>query len=299
MEKGLDVTTIIELVSATDTITFHPAPDVNGWVYDNATLDAWYALPDVEAPTNKRPNAHGVYGLGQVFAGAATPVLIGQRFDVSAASALVARDRLSAMFQDGNSITMRVTDELTVTTRVVQLVDYDAPFKWGFDYFSFDLSFVAPDPRRYGPGSQTVGTLPTVGTGLIWDLGTAGSGLYFDWGVAGDLGQLTFTNTGATTTYPRITVSSLAGSFDVGFRITEIETGRELTYENATLTGDVIVFDSRTKRATLSGSDVTRFLSSRDWFEIPAGQTRRYQIASLGSSTGAPTMTLYAAPAYM
>lgn len=290
------MTTIVELISATDTITFYPTPDVNGWVYDNATLDAWYALPDVEAPQSKRPNAHGIYGLGQVFTGAALPVLVGQRYSTSVENALGARNRLSAMFQDGTAITMRVSDEYMATTRTVHMVDFDAPFRYGFDHFPFDISFVSPDPRRYGPGSTTIGGLPTPEGGLFWDLGTAGSGLYFDWGAAGDLGQLTFTNEGFTATFPRITVT---GRFFVGFRLTEIETGREITYVDSTATGESIVFDSRTQRATNQGQDVTRFLSSRDWFTIPAGATRRYQITSLGATSGTPQMTLYVAPAFM
>ena len=132
----------------------------------------------------------------------------------------------------------------------------------------------------------------------MWNLGTAPSGLYFDWGTEGASGQVSLTNTGMATTLPRIEVGG-PGAFDAGFRITEIETGRELTFTRATDTGDVVVLDSRTQRARIGSGDVTAFLSSRDWFSIPAGATRRYQINPLGGVTGAPTMTLYTAPAYL
>ena len=291
--------TIVELISSTDSITFAATPDVaGGWVYDNDTLDAWYAFPGAETKMAKRPNAHGAFGLGQIFAREARPIVSGQYYGENAAAALVARNRLAAFFADGRPVTMRVTDDLGATSRTVWLLEASTTFRYDFAHFPFDLSLVAPDPRRYGPTVTDSEGMPSAGSGLVWNLGTSGSGLFFDWGTAGVDGQVEFTNTGTAATPPRIDVGG-AGGFDAGFRITEIETGRELTFERATNLGEVIVFDSRTQRATLGAGDVTAFLSSRDWFSVPPGATRRYQINPLGSVTGAPTITLYAAPASM
>lgn len=288
--------TVVEIITPTDTLALYPSPDITGWVYDNATLDAWYAQPEALPKISKRPNAHGAFNLGQIFMKEHRPILSGQYYGTSAEDALIARKRLVAIFNDGLPVTMRVTDELGPTTRQVWLITRDAPFQYDFSHFPFDIVFVAPDPRRYGLTQSYATAMPTAGGGLFWDLGTAPSGLYLDWGAEGILGQVSFTNTGSATTYPRIEVGG-AGAFAAGFRITEIETGRELTFERSTDTGDVVVFDSRTQRATLAAGDVTAFLSSRDWFSIPAGDTRRYQINPLGSVSGAPTMTIYAAPA--
>lgn len=289
--------TIVELISATDVIVLTPAPDTGSpWVYNNSTLDAWYELPKTDPKISKRPNAHGAFGLGQIFAKEARPVVNGQYYGATAADALVARNRLNALFANGTPVTMRVTDDLGPTTRRVWLLEASTTFRYDFSHFPFDLALVAPDPLRYGPTASDSDGMPSAGGGLFWNLGTAPSGLYFDWGAAGTLGQVSFTNTGNATSYPRIEVGG-AGSFGAGFRITEIETGRELIFERATNEGEVYVFDSRTQRATLAAGDVTAFLSSRDWFEIPAGETRRYQINPLGSVTGSPTMTIYAAPA--
>lgn len=287
---------IVELISATDAITLTGDDPAGGWIYDNATLDAWYELPAVDSKISKRPNAHGSYGLGQIFAKEHKPIVAGQFYGASSIEALVARNRLNALFSDGTSITMRVTDELGATTREVWLLEASSTFRYDFSHFPFDLSLVAPDPRRYGPMTSDSEGMPAASGGLLWDLGTAPSGLFFDWGAEGSLGQVSFTNTGSATTFPRIEVGG-AGSFAAGFRITEVETGRELTFERATNDGEVIVFDSRTQRATLAAGDVTAFLSSRGWFSIPANATHRYQINPLGSVTGAPTITIYAAPA--
>lgn len=292
--------TLVEIITPTDTLALYPAPDVNGWVYDNETLDAWYAQAEADPDVNRRPNAHGAFNLGQIFTGEHRPVLVGQYYGTSQIDALNARDRLASLFNDGQAVVMRVTDELRATSRQVWLVTKEAPFALDFTHFDFDVVFVAPDPRRYSAASMVTDGMPSAGSGLVWNLGTAGSGLYFDWGTAGTLGQVTFTNPGQAATFPRIEVGG-AGGFDAGFRITEIETGRELIYARPTNLGDVIVFDSRTQRATISngGGDVTGSMTSRDWFAVPAGATRRYQINPLGGVTGAPTITLYAAPAYM
>lgn len=287
---------IVELISQTDTITFYPTPDLGGWVYDNITLDAWYALPAADAKLNKRANAHGAFGLGQIFTKEARPIVSGQYYGTTQADALTQRNRLNALFSDGKPVTMRVTDDLGPWTREVWLLEADTAFRYDFSHFPFDLALVAPDPRRYGPTITDTEGMPSAGSGLVWNLGTAPSGLFFDWGTPGVLGQVTFTNTGSATSLPRIEVGG-AGSFAAGFRITEVETGRELTFVRSTNDGDVVVFNSRTQRATLAAGDVTAFLTSRDWFSIPAGETRRYQINPLGAVTGSPTITIYANPA--
>lgn len=291
--------TLVEIITPTDTITFHPYPvDGAGFVYNNDTLDAWYALPSTDPKLSKRPNAHGSYGLGQVFANEHRPVVSGQYYGTSAADALAARNRINGLFADGAPVTMRVTDEIGATTRTVWLLEASNRFRYDFSHFPLDIAFVAPDPRRYGPLVSSASGMPAPGTGLVWNLGTAVSGLYFDWGTEGILGQVAFTNTGNATTLPRVLVGG-AGAFVGGFRVTEIETGRELTFVRDTALGETIVLDSRTGRAYLGQGDVTAFLSSRDWFSIPAGQTRRYQINPLGSFSGAPTITLDVSPAYM
>lgn len=292
--------TLIEIITPLDTFPLYPTPDINGWVYDNDTLDRWYAQAEADPDVNRRPNAHGAFNLGQIFTGEHRPILSGQYFGTSQVDALTARDRLASLFNDGKPVAMRVTDDLRATTREVWLVTREAPFTHDFTHFDFDIVFVAPDPRRYSAALVAMDGMPSAGSGLVWDLGTAGSGLYFDWGTGGVLGQVSLANPGQAATFPRIEVGG-PGGFDAGFRITEIETGREIVFVRPTNDGEIIVFDSRTQRATISngGGDVTGSMTKRQWFVIPAGASRRYQINPLGGVTGAPTITLYAAPAYM
>ena len=64
-------------------------------------------------------------------------------------------------------------------------------------------------------------------------------------------------------------------------------------------TGEVVVLDSRTGRATINGGDVTGNMTAKQWFTVPPGATRRYQLTTLGSTSGSPTITLNARAAYL
>ncbi|MCU1617797.1 MAG: hypothetical protein JWO98_5337 [Frankiales bacterium] len=268
-----------------------------GWIYDDKSLDSWYSLPSIVATLNKRPNAHGDYSPDQLFAEGAVLTTQGQYFGTSRADAVAAYSKITGLFNEGFMTTQTVEDELGVNSRAVFVKGVD--ITWGHDsHFSFTVSAVAPDPRRYGlTFSQTSG-LPSGSSGLVWNLGTSPSGLFWDWGTPGQLGQLAYTNAGNATTYPVIAVGA-GGAFSNGFRVTEIETGRELTYGAATNTNDVVTLSCRTHRARINGGDVTGMLASREWFDIPAHATRHYQLDTLGGTTGTPTFTLTSAPASM
>lgn len=298
-EVSVPVYEEVTLTSPDDSITFRALPENGGFVYDNVTLQRWYAPAEFEEDVDGRPNANGAYGLGQIFTKEHRPVIVGQYYGANSIEAKAQRQRLIGMANEGNPIMMSVKDESGVTTqRQVWMVDYDAPFSTDFSHFTFDLDFIAPDALRYGGESSDSDTMPTQGSGLVWNLGTAPSGLFFDWGTPGNLGQIELTNVGAAASFPRIEVGG-AGALGTGFRITELETGRELTFMRGTATGDVVIFDSRTQRATLNGGDVTGLMSSRKWYTIPKGATRRYQITPLGSVSGSPTITGYVGSAWL
>lgn len=289
----------VTLASPDDTITFRALPENGGFVYDNQTLQRWYEPAETEPDVDSRPNANGSYGLGQVFTVEHRPIIVGQYYGADSLDAKAARQRLIAMRNEGNPILMTVKDEAGMSTRrEVWLVDYAAPFTADFSHFTFDLDLIAPDALRYGEESSDSDGMPTQGSGLVWNLGTAPSGLYFDWGTAGNPGQITLTNSGGAASAPRIEVGG-PGSINGGFRITEIETGRELTFSRTLGVADTIIFDSRTQRATLNGGDVTGLMTARQWYSIPKGATRRYQITPLGAVGGAPTITGYVGAAWL
>lgn len=300
--------TTITLDSSRDSITFTPtgadvdifgaAPTGGAFIYRDECLDDWYALPKPIVNLAKRANAHGAFALGQTFTDAATPSVSGRYHGLSHADAADARERLAAMYNDGNPIVMRVADVRGVTSRVVWVTDF-VPDWTATDTFEFEMALVAPDGRRYGPLQSSPGTgLPTPPSGLLWPLGTSPSGLYFDWGTAGTDGLIAMTNGGNATAYPTVYVGGTSGAFPDGFRVTEVETGREVVFPYPVPSGTVIAINNRTRRVTQDGGgDVTELTSKREWFMVPSGATRNYLISTLGNVSGAPTFRATMMPA--
>lgn len=301
--------TTITLDSSRDSITFTPtgadvdafgaAPLGGAFLYGDESLDAWYALPSPQITLAKRANAHGSFGLGKTYVDAAEPKIIGQYLGLTHEDAANARERLSAMYNDGGPVVMRVTDVLGTTSRVVWIADLSIDWT-ATERFTVDMSMVAPDPRRYGPLQTSPGVgLPTASSGLVWNLGTAPSGLYFDWGTAGTPGTISMTNDGNAEAYPTVIVGG-GGGFTDGFRVSEVETGRELVFPYLVDKDTTITLNSRTRRASQnSGGDVTELLTSRQWFSVPSGATRTYLISPLGGVTGAPTFRATMMPAHL
>lgn len=285
----------MQLTSPADAILL-TGDDIGGkWIYDNDSMSSWLKLADVEVKLSARPNAHGAYDIDQLYVNEHRTTIDGQYFGTSTVDAATARNRLVAMFNDGRPIMLIVTDELGTTFRTVTLIDHSAPWKLD-SHFEFSVTFVAPDPRRYGAAQIDEEGMPVGSSGLVWNLGTAPSGLYFDWGTVGTLGQVEFANTGTAPSSPLLEVGG-AGGFNAGFRVTETETGRELTIAYQTGLGDIVRLNSRTGRATLNGADITRFMTSRKWFTVPSGATRHYQITPLAGYTGSPTIKITGSPA--
>lgn len=291
---------IVTLVSPSDSITLTGDDILSGWIYNNSTLTEWFALADVPADLTSRPNAPGAFSPGKLYPGAHYPILNGQYFGSSITDARTQHARLGGFFNEGEPVFMHVADELGSTFRQVWMTGLDSPWT-PYDHFAFDITFVAPDPRRYGPLVEVQDGVPTGSSGLIWDLGTSPSGLFWDWGTAGTLGQVSVTNTGKAATNPLLYIGEGYTLTD-GFRITEIETGRTLTYARTVPFPDVVLLNSRTRRARVGSADVSQALvGERGWFTIPKGATRRYQLTPLGSvaGTGSRAIRLAAGPAYL
>lgn len=289
----------ITVTTPYDTLTMTGTDIASGWIYDDAALASWYALAEVDARLTKRPNAHGVYSVDQLFTNEHRTEIPGKYFGASATDAVAARNRLTALFNDGKPVTVTVEEGGLTTSRVGTIIDVDP--QWKPDHhFEFTLVFAAFDSRRYGDERTVSAGMPSPSSGLVWPLGStdqANPAVYWNWGTPGATGRVSFTNGGNTPTYPVLLVGS-GGELDGGFSIVEVSTGRTLTYSRDT-GGSIVRLDNRTRRATINGSDVTGGLTRREWFEIPPGATYEYQIVALGGVTGAPTYDLSASDAYL
>ena len=64
--------------------------------------------------------------------------------------------------------------------------------------------------------------------------------------------------------------------------------------------GSQVAVDVKSSRAIVDGQgDVSAYLTMQGRFSVPAGGSRTYQFASLGASSGAPSLQVCVAPAYL
>lgn len=286
---------IVTVTTSTDVLTFTGTDLEAGLVYDNDFLDSWLALAEVDVKLNKRPNGHGTYDPDQLFTVEKRIKFPGRFFGSTISEASYMRDRLAGMFADGRSVILSVEDAVGVSSRTAYLVAFEP--EWMPDgNFSFEAEFAAPDPRRYGILHELSTGLPTASSGLVFPLFSTAGGTW-DWGTVGATGRVEIVNAGNTTTYPIILVGD-GGDLLAGFELTEVDTGRTITYPVGT-DGGIVSINNRTHRATLSGGEVTGNLTRREWFAVPPGESYEYQFVTLGGTTGTPTMHVFAADAYL
>jgi len=93
-------------------------------------------------------------------------------------------------------------------------------------------------------------------------------------------------NAGSIPVYPVVTVSG--GGFSQ-LTVVDITAGRQLILQLPGVTSADVVLDSATHRVYVGGQEVTRLLTARQWFEIPAGETHRFRFEAPGAS--GPMMT--------
>lgn len=276
-------------------ITFDPTGIENGWIMEK--LEDWHDLPEVVLDQKKRPLAHGSYSPTKTFVGAATPSLEGKFFGFDHAEAMRARELLTGLYNNGRPVVMTVTDALRTTHRQVLVKAVDIPWT-PHNIFEFTIDLEAPDPRRYTDSVRATTGLPIPGSGLVWPLGST-TGAFYDWGTEGSLGQVSFTNEGNTPTNPVAVLDPNGADLVGGFRVIEVETGREIVYPGLVVAGMPLSLNSRTRRAKVGTSDVTGALTRREWFEVPAGATYRYQLATLQGTANDPQLTIVAASAIL
>lgn len=262
-----------------------------GCTYDR--LDGWYDVAKVDLGIENRPNAAGGFAPQQTFPGPRPISVEGQFFGASRAEALLMRENLAALYNDGRSVVMTVADDLRTTSREVLVSAIEFPWTIHQE-FEFTIDAMAADPRRYDDdASSTVSTgLAAPGTGFVWPAVWP-----INWGTIGVSGKLIVANPGNTETMSTYTVTD--GEMPDGFEIVNVDTGERLTYIGPVALGTTIVLDTATRTALINGTGAgSRFLVSPQWWAIPPRATREIQFLARGGVTGSPTLTVSTRPAY-
>lgn len=244
-------------------------------------LTGWWGLPDLRGNTDLIPGAHGRFQRTTYLRDSRAITLTGHILCDSNRELVAVRDRLEAALSAGAGTMTVVTGETGSWDRFVEIDTLNIEPDHGKTWTKFTVDMVAPDPRRYGPLVRVgPAQLPTSVGGvrlpqrMPWNFGS----------VSGD-SRLIISNAGAIPVSPSIIVG---GGFEV-VTVTDITAGRRLRIEWPVSSDEEVVFDSRTRRAELRSSEVTRWLTRREWFTIPAGATHEFRFEAENIS-GSPLM---------
>lgn len=235
----------------------------HGWGFES--LGAWYSLSADKSERRERPTAHGAFRARRSLRSALTFEVVAHFVGGSPAELVEALEYIGALGADG-PIVMRVTDHVRTTEREVSVIDIDVPSYQSRRINTVTISLWAADPRRYSVGDQWVsGSMPEEATsGLTWPIRWP---LIWGTGGASD-GRLTLTNHGTKASAP---VYRVYGGFD-SVELVEISSQQRIGFDLIVPAGSYVEIDFRTRRATLNGqSDVSRYLTFREWWTVPAG----------------------------
>lgn len=262
-----------------------------GCTYD--VLEGWYGVSNVDLGLVARPNAAGAFAPEQTFPGEKAISIEGQYFGANRADALLMGENLSGLYNEGRPVTMTVEDDLRTTSREVLIESVGLPWTIHRE-FKFTIDATAADPRRYDttPNASVSTGLAAPGTGLVWPVVWP-----VDWGTIGVDGKVTVSNPGNTETMSVYTVTG--GEMPDGFIIANVTTGERLTYVGPVVSGTTVVLDTATRTALINGTGPgSRYLSSPEWWTVPARTDVQLQFLSRGAVVGNPTLNVITQPAY-
>ena len=244
-------------------------------------LEGWWGLPDSRGDGDLIPGGHGRFRRAEVLREARVITLKGHIYGADNRELVAVRDRLEAALSAGAGPMRVATSASGVWERWVEIDTLTIEPDHGRHETAFTVDMIAPDPRRYGPRLR-VGPagLPTSQGGVRFPQRAP-----FNCGSVASGGRLLIPNAGVIPVYPTIIV---AGGFE-SVTVSDITAGRRLRLDWPVPEGEAAVFDSRARRVDLGKSEITRWLTRREWFKIPAGRTHEFRFEVSGGS-GDPQM---------
>lgn len=171
---------------------------------------------------------------------------------------------------------------------------------------AYQITLVAPDPRKYGAIEAFSTPLAAATGGLNWaDPGGLNwadpAGL--DWGTVTSTGTVVLSNHGTAEAWPVFSIYAGTGSV-TNPKIRSVTQGREISYGGtlSSSTSLTLTVDPLARSVVANGTvDQRALLSSAQWFSIPPGSdiTVSYEAASTtGGSATDSLLTASVRPAY-
>jgi hypothetical protein len=265
------------------------ADGTDGFIYTRLT--GWLSSPPMRALVESRPNADGAFDVTRDYRAARVITfeggLVGADAEDAAENFFAA---FAAIQGSGAPITFEVERDWGTRSCTVSLQDVAEIEAVGDGLVAaVSAQFVARDPVKYGPEVEYATTLASGGGGLEYELGEGGSGGSLYYGALGNLGRVELVNSGTADVWP---VFEITGTLDDGFYLQCLETGQILQYDRVVPAGTTVSIDSRTGQVLVDGlSDASTYLTSDQFFSVPAGGSCTVQFNAISTSSGTPTMT--------
>lgn len=261
-----------------------PAPDEYEvlWTFDD--VDGWHDGPSVSVESQARGIGHGLFG--QVGSrGGRTITVTGDMVAPDRALAADSVDQLTSLLAGGVFGRFDFYDADQGWRWADVQIAATPDLAWETElHCRFQLQFIAPDAYRYGQTSTaSVGFAASSGSGMVFPLFPNG---VMDFGPLPDFGTLTIQNPGTADASPVFTVSGPSPS--AGFTITDVGTGRSITYFGVVPAGSTLTIDSSTGAVVLDGV-ADRFGDAlvEAWPVVPARSSRSFLFEPLSGATSA------------
>ena len=244
----------------------------------------------MRAIVENRPNSDGAFDVVKDYRAARIITFEGGLFGATQEDAdLNFFDEFAALQADGAPILFSVERDWGTRSSYVSIMDVAEIDDIGDGSAALvNVQLVARDPIKYGPSTMYTTGLPSSGGGLEFNLFAPSGALYF--GANGNLGRVEVTNAGTADVWPTFSVT---GALTTGFYIQELASGSILRYDRIVPAGSTVSLNSRTGEVLVDGvSDGSTYLTSAQWFSVPAGGSVTVQFNAVGGSSGTPEMTV-------
>jgi hypothetical protein len=230
--------------------------------------DGWSCSPPVRATLEDREADDGAWS-GPGYYGPRVINLSGKAHAPSRAGMLAAQERLKAAINPRTLVQLRVDEAHLSRVAMVRLSDQIDIKDVSAHIFSWSLTVVAPDPRKYAAESVTATT--TLPTGLT--AGRTYSRTYpvvYGGVVPGEGGSVFVTQEGSYDLTPAVIV--FTGPV-ISPRVEHVNSGRNLTFDLTVAYGETLTLDLLTKSALLNGSvnQAAAISPGSAWFMLSQG----------------------------
>jgi len=264
------------------------APDADGVVWTFSETKGWFDGAPAKGGTTDRPQQHGTFA-ERTWRGARMPIVTGHVTAPTRRLASDAQRTLAALLAEGTFGDFAVDDPdqglLTSSVRGEGTPQIDWDGQCDIDCL---LTFLAPDPLRYGTPITAVTGFPVATGGLAFPLYTNRTirtgGLWF--GARSSTGRVLLTNSGDADAWVSYTLDGpLAAQ---GCEVAVVGTGALHRFQGAIPAGSTVLVEGATGTVLMDGySDRSGQMTRMDPLVIPAHGSLELALIPLGSTSAA------------